>query len=133
MAEPKQTEYSHPTLDKFASLRAQFDDPAFADDVVRIKEWEKETRDLIAREELADNEKIKDICAGYKRDIETMNESLRTEDSTQLPDPKRDRLIDKRNFYETFVKLFDPIAIAAALTDLDKNAQAELDHLSRKV
>ena len=123
-------EFTHPTLDKISNLRGMFkDNPAYTDDVERIGAWEAQVKDLIAREELAENTKIQETVRDYRGQIASICSSLITQDSTVLPDTQRDRLLDKKVLYESFIDRFDLKVIREELATVDKDVQAELDSI----
>lgn len=119
--------FSHPTLDKIGSLREKLgDNPAYESDVQQVNDWEKEVRDLVARETLAEDPKMRDILAEYRENLNRIDGRLLTEDSTKLPDGQRDRLLDEKKFYEGFLARFDVKQIRAEIEAVDKEVQENI-------
>lgn len=121
-----ETEYTHPTLDKIASLKRKFKDPAYPDDLTRISSWESEVKNLVARESLAQDPALSDTIDGYQKDVAEWEEQIRTQDSETLPDKKRDRLLDKVAMYKDFIRQFALKDVREALASIDKMVDDEL-------
>jgi len=94
-------------LNKIQELESKFADPAFPEDLDRIKALRKRIEDSELYENLAKHEAVKDIANYCKDEIISINQRLLEATSETLPDKKRDNLMDKRNFYEWFISLFD--------------------------
>lgn len=121
-------EYTHPTLSALGTLREKLgDNPAYQSDIEQVTEWEKQVKDLVAREELAGSEKMKEIVAEYKSQVEAICGRLLTEDSTKLPEAQRDRLLDEKKLYEGFIVRFQLKEIRAAIETVDKEVHANIE------
>lgn len=120
-------EYTHPLLDKVSSLRVKFSNPAYDGDVAQIDAWEKDIKDLVARETLAEDPGIQEMVKGYKAEIESFESDLKTKDSTTLNDAQRDRMIDKITLYRSFADRFNLAQIRAGLADVDKALSDNLE------
>lgn len=123
-------EYTHPTLDKIASLRKRMENAAYADDLDKIGSWASAVKDLVAREDLAGNPVLDSTLEDLRKEAQDFEHRLRTEDSTKLPDAQRDRLLDKIALYNGFIGRFDIKTIREELESIDKMVDEELAHLN---
>lgn len=128
-----ETTYTHPTLDKIATLVKRFEDPAYASDVEQIRAWESTIKDLVAREELAQNPALEGVVEGYRKEVIDLEERIRTEDSTKLPDTQRDRLLDKVALYKGFLGRFDLKTIREEIAGIDNEVDENLAHVKTGV
>lgn len=123
-------EFTHPTLDKILSLKAQLTtNAAYEEDVQKVTSWEADIRDLVARETMATSEIIKTMVVRYQEEMTSFLGQLQTHDSTQLPDSQRDRLLDRIKLYRSFIEQFDLKTIRVRIESVDKTVQEELDSL----
>lgn len=122
-------ENNNTTIEKIDLLISKFQDPAYPEDLDKIKSLKETMQDLLAREALCQNETLKTIIKKYAIDVETSNKKLLIEDSTLLPDAQRDRLLDKKNLYLNFISTFDLLEIQKSIQGVDKEVDEEIAHL----
>lgn len=124
-----ENEQGHPLLEKVNTLQDKFKDPAYADDLEKIKSWKEALKDLIDREELFQNKKLQEILLKYKNDVVDMNTKILNNDSKTLGDYDRDRLLDKKKLYLEFIDTFNLDSIREALKSVDNEISDELASL----
>lgn len=123
-------EYTHPTLDKIAELKDLLgDNAAYSSDLEQVDAWKKEIADLVSRETLAENDALQNILKEYEKEIENIDDALRTKDSQSLPSDQRDRLIDKKILYESFIKRFNLTDIRSQIETVDKAVSENITSL----
>lgn len=120
-------------LTRIQQLKARFTDPAFKQDAEQIQQWERDLKNLIAREKLLENESLIIIIKKLAQEISDMKELLNTADSNQLPDKDRDRVLDRKNLYLQFIALFDAKEVAKQIRDIDEEVAANLESLPPEI
>lgn len=119
----------HPLLEKIQSLRDRFKDPAFAEDVKQITEYENQARELISREELVSHPILQVLIQKLSTDIIKMDEALVSYDSEKLSDKQRDRLLDKKALYKEFLTFFDITSLREEIASVDNLIEKEIAHV----
>ena len=82
------------------------DNPAYPDDVERVKAWERAVVRAFGVKDLINHEGVKVLLAKYADDVAKINEMLLTATSERLSDHERDLLIKYRDFCRWHIDLF---------------------------
>lgn len=120
----------HPVIEKLDKLLSVFQDPAYVDDLEKIRSMKADTLDLLNREELCQNETLKETIKKFSGEVENINKRLLVEGSETLSTAERDRLIDKKNLYINFISYFDVEKLRKEIETVDKEVDAELEHVN---
>ena len=97
----------------------------------QIAEWESDVKQAILLDNLQAHDGIKLILKRLLTDIKHIDAKLLTFDSTQLPDKERDRLLDKKELYQSFTLLF--VDSEKKLVEIDKEMDEKLALLGEDV
>ena len=111
-------------LDKITGLFAKFEDEQ---DQNILKGWLDAARHALLIKALGENEVVKDIYKKIVSDIELVEYALLNADSGELPNNKRDVLLEVKRFYKWFVSFLTDAT--KSLEDLKK----EVKESERKV
>lgn len=106
---------------KLAQLRDKYATPVGPDVTEYVESLEKAYQEAALRDHLASHEAMKPVKAQLRQDIREMAQLLLSADSTTLPAPQRDRVIDRKKLYEWFYGV-----IGGAKEEL-RRVEAELD------
>lgn len=90
------------TLKKISEAKAKFLDPQ---DQAVVSGWEAEAKRHLMTVSLKGHKGIEMILTNYKADIASMNDVLLN--SRDLNESDRNRLLDKREMYEKFIRIFN--------------------------
>ncbi len=95
------------TLDRIDKLIKKFAEPGCEEDLNIVFGWKDMFSDAVIVEDLSEHDGIKIVLREMKKEIGEINELLVSADSDMLPDRKRDRMIDRKDLYEKFIKVFE--------------------------
>lgn len=95
-------------LDQLQRLKDRFSEAGSdPDNLSQIDAWMKSAENALIIRHLAEHEGMKPILSALKSDVADMNTLLRNADSQTLNERQRDRVLDRRNLYESFIHYFD--------------------------
>ncbi len=95
------------TLDRIDKLIKKFSEPGCEEDLNIVFGWKDMFSDAVIIEDLSEHDGIRIALREMKKEIGEINELLVSADSDMLPDRKRDRVIDRKDLYEKFIKVFE--------------------------
>lgn len=109
-------------LSKIEQLKDKFA-RADAGDQATIAQWETDVRRALLTIDLESHDGIRMILRKLADDIAEMDELLRTARSDKLSDHERDRVIDRKQLYEWFRRLFHSAkaGLDATVKSIDEN------------
>lgn len=108
-------------LTDFEKLLAKFEG---AQDQAEIKKWSSDIQKNMLLASLAKHEGLSFLTGPMEDEIKAINMALLENDSKKTSDYDRDRLIDKRNMYRTFIN---------SLADAEKNVEKLHEKILREL
>ncbi|MDP1570807.1 MAG: hypothetical protein Q8L86_12485 [Vicinamibacterales bacterium] len=117
---------THRIEEKVEALKKKYANPATPDTFQEIADIEKSLHEAILRNHLASHEGFKPFLKWVLAEIKNIDSSLVSSDSKRLPDHERDRILDAKKLYESFVGFFGDTA--TILRSLEAEIDQHLTH-----
>ena len=111
-------------LEKIDKMLVRFSDSAFPDDIETIKSWKSEVKRAMIIDDLKNHDGIKMIIEFLSNEIEQIDLVLLNAYSDKCPDKIRDRMLDKKYMYNSFMGLFPS---NEQLTQIDNEVENNKD------
>lgn len=115
-------------LSRLDRLITVISDGAYPDDATELKHFRRAVEDLLLLADAAKHDGVRAEMERLKEEVNDINTRLHNEDSRTLPDPLRDRLIDKRTLYEEQIDRFS--GAEKALEEAERRIREQEQHLS---